>query len=200
MKYTITFLLMLLLYAVPIFAEESPLPFESFKKSSAEYYDGGFIKKCKLENPIIIQNIPCKRWVWFHENGRLAQFQLSEQMEIHGIMVPCGSTVFLREDGSLEHCWFSKDIVIQGYPCNGGFMKVDTAFYKNGIISCCFLTEPTEIQGVPCQASVFKPVQFYETGKLKNCSLSKEYVSGDKTYKKGQKITFNGNGEVLFSE
>ncbi|MFH1081261.1 MAG: hypothetical protein V1766_13555 [Pseudomonadota bacterium] len=200
MKITIIFLLILSLSAVPLLAEESPLPDGSFKKGSAEYYDSGHIKKCKLKDTINIQNIPCKNWIWFHENGKLAQFQLSEKTEIQGIMVPPGSTVFKREDGSLEHCWFSKDVMVQGYPCNGGSMKVDTAFHANGKISCCFLSEATEIQGIPCQAGVMKPVQFSESGNLMNCSLSQNYIVGEKTFKKGQKLAFDENGNVVSAE
>jgi hypothetical protein len=62
------------------------------------------------------------------------------------------------------------------------------------------LSEATEIQGVPCQAGVMKPVQFYSSGKLMNCSLSKNYIVGEKTFKKGQKLALDENGKVVAAE
>jgi hypothetical protein len=178
-------------------AADSPLPDTAYKKSSAQYHDNGTLMRCKLRKPTKIQGYPCQRWVWFHANGTPKQLELAEATTIQGISIPKKTTVFLGTDGSLGKCWLSKNVTIQGIPCNGGFTKVTTVFHKNGKILCCFLSESAEIQGIPCKASVFKPVYFHPSGKLKTCTLSKKHAQDGKEYEKGTTLHLDEKGNVL---
>jgi len=181
-------------------AEQQPLAKEVFKKRSTLYHENGILQQCKLKKPCIVQGYPCERWVRFHDSGAIKQFQLSETRTIQDIPFPVHSTVFLHPDGSLRSCYFSKDITVRGLPLNGGYMKVMTAFDRNGRISFCCLSRPTEIHGIPCAASVLKPVYLYPSGKLKKCSLSRAHSLDRKEYKKGTTLEFETNGSLKSTE
>ena len=192
----VVLVIILVSFASILCAGDLPLPETAFKKGSALYHEDGMLKRCKLKTELSVQGYPCQRWVWFYADGGIKQFELSEPKTIQDIVVPSKSTVFLRADRSLEKCWFSKDMMIQGIPCNGGSGKVTTEFHKNGKISCCFLSESTEIQGVPCKDSIFKPVYFHPSGKLKTCTLSRRHTIEEKEYRKGTTLHFDKTGRV----
>ena len=192
----ILLIMLIVSVASALHADDSSVPTTAYKKNSALYHENGTLMRCKLKESTTIQRYPCQRWVWFHANGTIKQLELAETSVIQDISMPKKTTVFLGNDGSLGKCWFSKDVTIQGVPCNGGSMKVTTVFHKNGKILCCFLSKSTDIQGIPCKASVFKPVYFHPSGKLKMCTLSKTHIIGGKEFKKGTAMHFDESGSV----
>lgn len=196
MKHVHVMALVLLCFVSGLWAEQQPLPQEVFKERSALYHENGILKRCKLKEPCMVQGYPSERWVWFHDSGAIKQFQLSEPRTIQDIPFPVHSTVFLHPNGSLQSCYFSKDITVQGLPLTGGYMKVTTAFDGNGRITFCCLSKPTEIQGIPCAASVFKPVYLHSSGKVKKCTLSRDHTIDGKDYKKGATLEFEPNGTL----
>ena len=168
-----------------------------FIKGSVHYHDNGTPKKACLRKPAEVEGYPCKNWIGFGKDGRLSQFQLAEPREIQGLSIPENSTVFLNRNGQLASCWLSRNTEIQGLLCDGGIMKVTTVFHTNGTIACCFLAKSALIQNIPCEASVLDPVYFYESGKLKSCTLSESIVVEGRKYKKGSKVSFDENGRLI---
>ncbi|NOY76622.1 MAG: hypothetical protein GXO76_02000, partial [Calditrichaeota bacterium] len=145
-----------------------------------------------------IQGYPCIGWTWFYQNGRLDNFELSQTVTIQGIEIPAKSRVFLRkEDGTLEQCYFSKDLIIQGYPCDGGHKKEATGFYPNGKLRFIFLTEPRTIQGIPCRHGGLSIIQFHESGRLKQCELPHDFEYNGAKYKGRTKLYLDEEGHVI---
>lgn len=168
-----------------------------FIKGSVHYHDNGTPKKACLRKSAEVEGYPCKNWIGFSRDNRLVQFQLAEKRDIQGIPIPENSTVFLTGDGRLASCWLSRNTEIQGILCDGGIMKVTTVFHTNGTIACCFLAKSTLIQNIPCEASVLDPVYFYETGKLRSCTLSESIVIDGRKYRKGSKVSFDESGGLI---
>lgn len=181
--------------AIPAQGAEQAVHAFQCSPSSIEYHENGVLAKGKLREPSKIAGFPCRRWVRLHPNGALKQVELAESMILQGIEVPKGSNVFLFDDGTLDECWFSKDVTVQKLPCNGGG-KISTRFHRNGYLKSCFLAKNTEIGGVPCKASLFVPATFHERGQLKSCLLAKDYTAGEMTYKRGSKVAFDEEGNV----
>jgi len=192
--------LFLLLVVSSLWAEGKVLSEGVFKKQTARYHENGILKRCKLKEALVVQGYPCKRWVWFHNSGAIAQFQLSKTRTIQNMPFPANSTVFLHPDGSLRSCYFSEDVTVQGLPLNGGYMKVMTAFDSAGRITFCCLSEDKEIRGIPCMASVFKPVYLYSSGAVKKCTLSRAHTIDEKEHKKGMTLEFESDGTLKSNE
>lgn len=199
MKTFIAFLVLLVGFApTPVSAEQQTFSETNCIPKTTLYYNNGAIRKCKLKEPVTIQGYPCQRWIRFYENGVLEQFELTETLAIQGIDVPEKSTVFLYRDGHLQKCWFSKTLTLQEVPCKGGRIgKVSTTFHKNGKLRRCFLPETTIIQGIPCKASLLDHVGFDPNGKLESCTLADTITLNGNVYKRGMKLRFNEQGEVL---
>jgi hypothetical protein len=196
MKYICIINLFLLFIFSSLWAEDQVLPEEVFKKRSALYHENGTLKRCKLKETLVVQGYPCERWLWFHDSGAIAQFQLSKTRMIQNITFPGHSTVFLHPNGSLRSCYFSKDITVQGLPLNGGYMKVMTSFDGNGRITFCCLSKDTKIRGIPCKANVFKPVYLYSSGAVRKRTLSMAHTIDGKEYKKGTTLEFETDGSL----
>lgn len=182
-------------------AELRPPDSNLFKKSSLQFHaDTNAIKRGKLVKPATIQNMPCRRYVWFYPSGALEQFEAAEAVTLNGIDIPSKSFVFLREDGTLDQVWFSKDVVIDGVPCNGGWGKIDVEFHPNGKLKLCFLSKDALIQNIPCEASLFRPVIFDNEGRLIRATLSQDHTIGGKTFKKGDELAFDENANARLYE
>lgn len=161
---------------------------------------GSYKIRCKYKEPVDIQGYPCIGWTWFYEDGLLDNFEVSETVTIQGIEIPKKSRVFLHRDGTVEQCYFSKDMIIQGYPCEGGHKKEATGFYPNGNLRFIFLTEPKTIQGIPCRHGGVSIIQFYENGRLKKCTLARDHEYKGSLYKSGTELYFDQTGNVVKKE
>lgn len=162
----------------------------------------GRLKKCKLKEPGEVQGYPCQRWLHFFPDGKLKKFQLAEDHDIQGVAIPKDSTVFLRPNGTLKDCWFSKNVRIQGVPVEGGFMKVSTGFHPNGRLRYVFLSEDAEIQGVPCKSDWLKQkiVTFHTSGTLKSATLSRDFSWKGHKFEKGTELHFTPEGKIFTKE
>lgn len=159
-------------------------------KSSIEYYDNGVIKKFRLDGDSMINNIDCKNWVHFWQNGSVDQVQISGNQKISNVDFPDGSYVFFDEQGNLKASWLSEDIEIQGYKCQGGFMKIETAFYPSGKLKLFFPSDDIVIDGVPCKGGVFAGIHFYEDGRLKKAVAAEDFTKNGKDYYEGQTVEY----------
>jgi hypothetical protein len=165
-----------------------------YRSGSILRHEGGALRRGLLVEPTEVLGFPCRGYVWLHPSGALDSFELARDAEVAGRTLPEGSRVFLREDGSLEWCWLSRDLVIDGIRCNGGWGKITTAFHSNGRLSAVFLSEDQEIQGVPCEASVFHPVELDEEGRLRGCQLSRAWRSHGREFAAREVLRFDADG------
>jgi len=160
---------------------------------------GEKITRCRIKEPSIVQGYLCKGWITFYDNGEIKDFQAAESISIQNIPIPENTRVFLRRDGTLSYCWFSEDVIIQGYRCPGGYGKATTAFHCNGKLSLVFLREPALIQEIPCREGGLSATCFYKSGTLRSCELSKNIEYQGIKYKKRTKLTFDEKGNVIKS-
>lgn len=171
-----------------------------FFKYSAQYYKTGQLKKCQLKRTAVVQGITCRHWIRFFEDGTLKQFRAAQETEINGIQIPADTEVFLSKDGSVERCWFSRDMKIQGILCDGGAGKISTSFHENGKLMSCFLVKNQKIQGMPCMSSMFRYVMFYKSGGLRKFTLSEDKNIGGTLYRKGMTIEFDEMRQVVSAQ
>ena len=167
-----------------------------YDKKTAQYYKPEQIKKCRLTEPVIINGMYWIGWVSFYPNGKIQMGKLNRDAVIQGITIPAGSQIWLTPEGKLDHCWLSKNLMINKIPVKGGPFKVDTKFYDNGQLHFVFLAKSTLIQGIPCQADILKPVEFYPNGSLKLATIFQTIRLDEKTFKKGTTILFDDKGKV----
>lgn len=161
---------------------------------------GTYKIRCKYKEPVTVQGYSCIGWTWYYQDGRLDNFQAHETITIQGIKIPKNSRVFLRQDGTLDQCYFSKDIIIQGYPCDGGHKKEATGFYPNGKLRFIFLTEQRTIQGIPCRPGGLSIIQFYENGTLKQNELPDDFEYKGIKYKGRTKLFWDEDGHIIKTE
>ena len=175
-------------------AVEQPVPADAYDPDTVRFHKNGVISKCKLLKWMEIQGYPCCRWVRFFPDGRVARFQAQRDIVISGVSVPAKSDIFLDENGVFYKGWFDGELDIDGIPVDGGCGKLETTFYRDGTIKSCFLYKTAEIDGVPCKASVFHPVEFFENGRLKRCTLARSVTRNGRVYKKGELIVIDETG------
>jgi antitoxin component YwqK of YwqJK toxin-antitoxin module len=145
----------------------------------------------KLEHTTEIQGYSCaKGYAWFYAAGQLERCGVSRETVFGDAHVPAGSIIVLRPNGSPRYCFLSHDTLIAGYRVMGpGWLPVaegvTTAFYPSGKLKSIYLVEDQAIQGVPCRSGQWgiftdpfgggNHVEFYETGKLRGCKLTRDF-------------------------
>jgi|GEM_PF-1839249 len=197
MRYLI---LVVLLFAVcNLYAH--PIPDSLFNVSSHKlYHENGELERIKLKGTASIQDFPSTHWTWFRENGSLSHTVLAETYDWDGKIIPEGSTVFLDTTGTIDHFWLSKNTIIDGVPCDGGWGKITTSFHPNGKLKWVFLYVDAEIQGIPCRHGMFSPVTFHKNGTLKGCTSIKETSINGITYPVFTVLEFDDDGELVNAE
>ena len=151
-----------------------------FIKGSVDYYADGSISKGKLIEDSIIEGYPVISWIHFYENGKLKQFDLSENFSISNLEFPKGSTIFLNSEGIMVQAYLSKDLEIQGYKCPGGNLKEAVGFYPSGKLRFFFPKTDVLIDGVPCKGGGLHGIWLYET-----------YKKDGRIFKEGDEIRFD---------
>jgi hypothetical protein len=137
-----------------------------FQERTIRLHEDGAMQKGLLTTPVYIDGIPCTSWVRFHDNGGLDDFELADDHEFSGRLIPMGSRVFLDESGVMKSVWLAHDMIIDSIPVKGGWGKIATAFHPSGRLRAVFLYENAVIQGVECKASLLRPVYFDANGML----------------------------------
>jgi len=142
-----------------------------------------------LDRPAVIQGFPCdKGYAWFYVGGALEKCTITREMPYGEITIPAGSWITLLPDGRPWGVQMSHDAPVLGLQCAGGSFLgpsegADVALYPSGKLKECFLAGDQIVQGVPCDdggffasmSGIHPNVDFYESGKLKGCKLSKDY-------------------------
>ena len=140
----------------------------------------------KLERAQEVNGIPCaKDYAWFYAGGKLQRCTTSREVGFGMAQVPAGSIVAVLEDGRPDYAMMVRDVEVAGVTCSGGNRVLGpgegamTTFYPSGKLKQCFLAEDQDVLGVPCRASgMMRPdagVELFEDGRLKSCTLAKEY-------------------------
>lgn len=137
-----------------------------YRARTVERGPDGHVVKALLAEPTTIGGHLCMGWVQWRSDGTLEGADLAADSSVSGHVLPRGSRIFLRADGSLELCWLSRPTTIAGIECAGGAIKIATAFHPDGRLAAAYLARDQVIQGLPCKASVMEPVRFDESGAL----------------------------------
>ncbi len=174
-------------------------------------YAGVAFRKVRVERDLaigviredtVIAGRPCKRgWVHVRSNGIPVGFTASRDLPLARLTIPADTWVFQDAAGIVTVCAFPRDTEVQGHVCKGGWggsEGIQAAFYPDGALKQYFLRADTDIQGVPCKAGAFnESVELYANGRIMACALSRDFVSGGRTYPKGARVRFNPEGRVL---
>ena len=160
-------------------------------------YSNGNIKKCKLKEVVKVDGHLCQSWIWFHENKLIKQCTTAESFNFGNYRIPNGSVVFLDTVGLVQKVWLSEPVIYDGIKCLAKNNEIEVSFHPNKNMKSCFLLEDQVIQSWPCYSSTKTPVFFYDSGRLKEFTLSENKIYAGKQYKKGDKITLDENGNVI---
>jgi hypothetical protein len=167
-----------------------------YRTSSILRHEDGRLKRAYLVEETVIEGMPCRRWVWWYEDGRLDNVELATELEVQEHRFPEGTRVFFDREGRLAHAWLSRDTVIDGRTCRGRG-KIDTAFHANGHVRAFFPPDTIEIDGVACVASVFHPVYLHPDGHLHQCKLARDVTLDGRTFEKGETLRLDDAGRAL---
>ena len=148
--------------------------------------------RTKLKQDTVIQGYPCaKGYTWFYADGKLRDCTVSQETQYGEALIPRGSLIYLKPDGTLSEVNLAHDTRIHSVLCKGGgFLGpaegAETDFYPSGKLEQCWLAGDQSVQGVPCMTAGFIGLfgdgarrgggaKFYESGKLESCTLGKDY-------------------------
>jgi hypothetical protein len=142
----------------------------------------------KLAQPAEIQGYPCARgYAWFYGDGKLQRCFVSRETQLGEALVPKGSFISLKPEGALDGVQMARSTRIHDVLCDGGGFLGPAegswvGLYPNGKLKGCYLTGNQEVQGVPCaHGGIFASlasdpaVNFYESGNLRSCRLSRDF-------------------------
>jgi hypothetical protein len=160
---------------------------QPYRSGSFLYHENGAMQRAYLLEEAELEGLPCQRWVWWYEDGRIDNLELAEARTVQGHAFPAATRLFFDREGQLAHAWLSEDTVIDGRPCRGRW-KIDTAFHPNGRVKAFFPPEDLELDGVLCVASVFHPIYLHPDGRLRQCKLAADVTLDGRTYEKGETL------------
>lgn len=164
--------------------------------------------KLKLDKPTEIQDMLCRSYAVFHENGQVKETILAEEDTISGHFIPNRSRVYFRDDGTLEICSFTQDTEIGGYLCKGNRMYgYQAGFHPNGTLRLVWLAHDTDIQNILCMKASFWAdvfgggvgVYFHDNGVLTKCKLARDVTIEGKLFKKGDHVRFDRERNLIIN-
>jgi hypothetical protein len=152
-----------------------------------------------------IQGISCSGSVEYYQGGKLKSCTLGREDTVTAQPLPPGTVVNLTPEGSLDWCFLPQNTVIQGHVCLGSGHGFMTGFHPNGQLKTAWLADDEVIQGIPCAkyrflSSLFgggERTVFDESGRLRYCTLSRDFTIEDQNLKKGDEVRFDREGRLL---
>lgn len=192
-----------LAYAVEESAHEKPdLDALCNKVFNIEYPDGRDITNCRLREPTEFQGRWCDKGdTRFDKDWNLVVCHLARDYTVGELTVPAGSWVHFYPEGPPLSAELPRDMMYQGLLLKNGKKDWSQHFYKDGTLKKASLARKEEIQGVICaKASILGTlggrtyVQFHEDGKLESCKLAEPISMEGRTFKKGDRISFDRDG------
>ena len=137
-----------------------------YRTGTIERGEEGQVAKGLLAEPATFDGLPCAGWVEFYPDGHLRSADLAVDFTVAGHVLPQGSRLFLREGGTLERCWLSKDTRIGEVICAGGPAKIATEFYPDGNLESAFVRDDQVVLGAKPASAMLRRVRFDEYGKV----------------------------------
>ena len=167
---------------------------------SCSGFSGGLTERV-LNEPQVIDGIPCHKEALLFPDGRLEGCLLARDAVIAGHAFPAESWPYFDPPGVLKCVFLAHDHEVQGYLLRGKGNDFQTCFHPNGWLRFGNLAEATVIQGVPCEKSTFgmwvlkgpSGVTFHDNGRLKGCRLSRDVNE----FKKHRWIEIDRDGNVV---
>lgn len=170
--------------------EAGDLPYRS---GTILRHENGTLRRGKLLEATEFQGLPCRSWLWWHDDGKLESAELARNFTYQGHDFPEGARLFLDREARLVHAWLGSDRVVDGRLCRGGG-KIDVSFHPNGNVKEFFPPEDVVIEGVPCEASPFHPVALHPDGRLRRCKLASDWSVDGRTFEKGSLLELDERG------
>ena len=158
----------------------------------------------RLEQPRIIQGVPCSGYARLDPNGRLESCILAEEHAFGPAVLPANTQIrHFRPDGTPQDVHLGHDTRFDGHFCRGegpgGWMA---GFHPDGRLDYCFLVDRETIDGVPCEKGTFWGevtggviVRFHADGKLKSCRLAADAIVAGESFEKGKRIWLDPAGK-----
>lgn len=153
-----------------------------------------------LEEPTVVEGIPCMENIAFTADWKLTSFNLSEDFEILGITAPRRTYISYGKKKTVV--LFGAPTEYQGFCCQGNFAKwystgIFTTLYPDGRLASFYPCTELDIDGIPCMKTPFYNINLHENGRLKECILYKKAEINGKTYKKKTMMVFDDEGNVV---
>lgn len=109
------------------------------------------------------------------------------------------NNVNFYNDGTIKGFGLSKDMIINGIPCNAAKDSRTVDFYHNGEIRHCYLSENTEINGYPCRGGDENSELWLRSdGKPLSFFLSKDYTIDGNLYPEETQVIFDRKNKVHY--
>ena len=156
-----------------------------------------------ITGPIEVQGLSCEVPAQYHPNGQLRSCILARDDTLSGQPFPKGTRLAFTEKGDLWRCYLSKDFEIHGHLCKGESDGFRTLFYSVDKLKRIWLARDEVIDGVPCAQYQYRSrndVTFHENGKLESCELSEDFTIGGHSFKKGDDIKFDDQGNLILDD
>jgi hypothetical protein len=153
--------------------------------------------RTKLKQATVIQGYPCdKGYTWFYADGKLESCAVSKEFMFGEAKLPVGSILALEWTGAPKYAMMEHNSEVAEVKCSGGNWLLGpsegavTVLYPSGKLELCYLAGDQVVQGVPCRheesilgvaygIAIKHPndpdIEFYESGKLKSCTLAKDF-------------------------
>jgi antitoxin component YwqK of YwqJK toxin-antitoxin module len=171
---------------------------------SCETEDAGSKKRSEeFAQPTDVEGVSCS-CVVYYDDGKMKSCVLAREDTLSSQPLPEGTIVFFSREGVMESCFLQQDTEIQGHLCRGNRDNWQTAFHPNGKLKLAWLGKDEVIQGIPCAAASFWRAvfgggawnSFYENGSLASCKLADDTIIEGKSFKKGDRVTFDQSGQL----
>lgn len=178
----------------------------------ARQRSSGKVEACVLLQPYAFDGIelPAGSKASFREDGKVEQVRLNRDSPVYGQMLPAGTTLFFKHTGGLRHFWLPMDTVIQEHLVWGHEDGAGNQLHPNGKLKAIWLATDETIDGVPCTSSgnplrvglrasrlgTQRMVWFYDSGRLQQAMVSREFTLQGHTFKTGDVISLGPDGRI----
>lgn len=193
MKYNKRFLQVLAVLGCMVFSSCHVKENNQYKLFSKTYYRHGQLRSGVLKEPMVVQSYPCTYRVGFDSAGRINEFVLSKDYEIHGHMLPKNSIIIINRN--TKRVILSEPMRIQGYPVQGGkYAYLSFIMDASGNVIEFISEEDVEIDGILCRGQ--SSVELYPNGSLWVCTLAREYESGGTIFPVNTRLLIDRSGKA----
>jgi hypothetical protein len=193
MKYKTSHLQVIIIVGCFLFSACHLKQDPEYRLFSKTYYRHGQLWSGILKQPAVVQSYPCTGRVAFDSAGRINEFILSEDHEMHGHILPRNSIVNIY--WNTENVILPEPMDIQGYHVAGGkyaYLSFIMDTFGNMIM---FIPEDdVEINGILCRGQ--NSIELYPDGRLWVCTLAREYESNGTHFPPDTRLLIDRSGKA----